>query len=447
MKAQRKRFIGDQAFLITGLGLGFTLTVQITTLTAGDFADPYAIITTISRFFALTGSYLSIIGLLLIARIPWIENALGHDRLVVWHRKAMPYALYMITLHVLLVGLGYAGAEGKVIANELWIMTTTYPWMLPAAAGFLLLILAGITSYKNVRNSIKYETWWVIHLYTYLGVALSFMHQILTGGMFIGHPLNRAYWIGLYLSVVFSIVTWRIIIPLARSIRHQLVISKVEVEGPGVVSIYVSGRNISKLNAQGGQFFNWRFLTKDRWHESHPFSLSAAPTDSELRFTVKALGDSTNNFAQVKVGTRVVIEGPYGIFTRDMARQFKHATLIGGGVGITPLRAIIDEIPDSTSIDVIYRARNHDDLVLKSELDELAQRRNVKIHYLVGSRTEHPINEVSLKKYVPRFADSDVYVCGPQGLIDDVVSACKSAGIPKDRVHHEAFCITHSKER
>ena len=439
MKAQRKKFIGDQAFLITGLGLGFTLTIQITTLTAGDFADPYAIITTISRFFALTGSYLSIIGLLLIARIPWIENALGHDRLVVWHRKAMPYALYMITLHVLLVGLGYAGAEGKVIANELWIMTTTYPWMLPAAAGFLLLILAGITSYKNVRNSIKYETWWVIHLYTYLGVALSFMHQILTGGMFIGHPLNRAYWIGLYLSVVFSIVTWRIIIPLARSIRHQLVISKVEVEGPGVVSIYVSGRNISKLNAQGGQFFNWRFLTKDRWHESHPFSLSAAPTDSELRFTVKALGDSTNNFAQVKVGTRVVIEGPYGIFTRDMARQFKHATLIGGGVGITPLRAIIDEIPDSTSIDVIYRARNHDDLVLKSELDELAQRRNVKIHYLVGSRTEHPINEVSLKKYVPRFADSDVYVCGPQGLIDDVVSACKSAGIPKDRVHHEAF--------
>jgi len=439
VKAQRKRFIGDQAFLITGLGLGFTLTIQITTLTAGDFADPYAIITTISRFFALTGSYLSIIGLLLIARIPWIENALGHDRLVVWHRKAMPYALYMITLHVLLVGLGYAGAEGKVIANELWIMTTTYPWMLPAAAGFLLLILAGITSYKNVRNSIKYETWWVIHLYTYLGVALSFMHQILTGGMFIGHPLNRAYWIGLYLSVVFSIVTWRIIIPLARSIRHQLVISKVEVEGPGVVSIYVTGRNISKLNAQGGQFFNWRFLTKDRWHESHPFSLSAAPTDSELRFTVKALGDSTNNFAQVKVGTRVVIEGPYGIFTRDMARQFKHATLIGGGVGITPLRAIIDEIPDSTSIDVIYRARNHDDLVLKSELDELAQRRNVKIHYLVGSRTEHPINEVSLKKYVPRFADSDVYVCGPQGLIDDVVSACKSAGIPKDRVHHEAF--------
>jgi len=351
----------------------------------------------------------------------------------------MPYALYMITLHVLLVALGYAGAEGKIIGQELWIMVTTYPWMLPAFAGFVLLILAGVTSYKQVRKSIKYETWWVIHLYTYLGVALSFMHQILTGGMFIGHPLNRAYWIGLYVVVVVAIVTWRIAIPTMRSIRHNLVLSKIEVEGPGVISMYVSGKNISNLGAQGGQFFNWRFLTKDRWHESHPFSLSAAPTDTELRFTVKALGDSTSDFVSLPIGTRVIIEGPYGIFTRDMARQFKHVALIGGGVGITPLRAIIDEIPDSTSIDVIYRARSEEDLVLKEELDQLAIQRGINVHYLVGSRTECPINEVTLKKYAPRFADSDVYVCGPESLIDNVIEACKEAGIPKDRVHHEAF--------
>ena len=439
MKAQRKRIIGDQAFLLTGLGLGFTLTVQITTLTAGDFADPYAIITTLSRFFALTGSYLSIIGLLLIARIPPVENALGHDRLVVWHRKAMPYALYMITAHVLLVALGYAGSEGIVVGREVWEMVTTYPWMLPAFAGFILLIMAGVTSYKSVRNHITYETWWVIHLYTYLGVALAFMHQILTGGMFIGHPLNRAYWIGLYIAVVIAIVTWRIAIPVIRSFKHRLRLSKIQVEGPGVVSLYISGVKLSELNAQGGQFFNWRFLTKDKWHESHPFSLSAAPTNTELRFTVKALGDSSSQIAAIPLGTRVVIEGPYGIFTRDMARQFKHVTLIGGGVGITPLRAIIDEIPETTSIDVLFRARSEVDLVLKQELDELSQSRHINVHYLVGSRSDYPINEFTIKKYAPRFADSDVYVCGPESLIDDVINACKSAGIPKNRVHHEAF--------
>jgi len=257
--------------------------------------------------------------------------------------------------------------------------------------------------------------------------------------MFIGHPLNRAYWIGLYVAVVIAIVTWRIAIPTIRSLRHKLKLSKVVIEGPGVVSMYISGRNISKLRAQGGQFFNWRFLTKDRWHESHPFSLSAAPTDTELRFTVKALGDSTSDFINLPIGTRVIIEGPYGIFTRDMARQFKHVTLIGGGVGITPLRAIIDEIPDATTIDLLYRARSEADLVLKDELNQLARDRSVNVHYLVGSRADYPINENTIKKYAPRFADSDVYVCGPESLIDDVIEACKSAGIPKDRVHHEAF--------
>ena len=154
---------------------------------------------------------------------------------------------------------------------------------------------------------------------------------------------------------------------------------------------------------------------------------------------MKALGDSTSDFVSLPIGTRVIIEGPYGIFTRDMARQFKHVALIGGGVGITPLRAIIDEIPDSTSIDVIYRARSEEDLVLKEELNQLAIQRGIKVHYLVGSRTEYPINEVTLKKYAPRFADSDVYVCGPESLIDNVIEACKEVGIPKDRVHHEAF--------
>lgn len=439
MSAKRNRLVGDQAFWITGLGLGFTLTIQITTLTAGDFADIYAVITTASRFFALVGSYLSIIGLLLIARIPWIENALGHDRLVIWHRKAMPYALYMITYHVALVALGYAGAEGKYIYQELWDMITTYPWMLPAFVGFILLVLAGVTSYKEIRRNMKYETWWVIHLYTYLGVALSFMHQILTGGMFIGHPLNRAYWIGLYLSVVLAILIWRIFIPTFKSIRHNLRISKVIEEGPGVVSVYISGKNLFKLEAQGGQFFNWRFLTTELWYQSHPFSLSASPTDSTLRFTVKALGDATSEFKDLKVGTRVIIEGPYGIFTRETASQFKNVTLIGGGVGITPIRAILDEIPSSAKIVVIYRAREESDLVLKTELDAIAKLRGITIHYLLGSRKEHPITSANITKYAPRFADSDVYVCGPESLIEDVVKASRESGIPKDRIHHEAF--------
>ena len=436
-----KRFKDDQIALITGIGLGLTLAIQITTLSVSDFGDIYSQIITASRFFALTGSYLSIIGLLLIARISWIENVLGHDRLVTWHRKAMPYALYFITLHVLLVILGYAGLDQIRVGSEFWAMITTYPWMLPATFGFVLLLIAGISSYRIFRYSISYETWWVIHLYTYLGVALSFMHQILTGAMFITHPLARYYWIALYSMVVVAILYWRILLPLVKSIRHQLKVEKVVSEGPGVVSIYIKGKDLFGLNAQGGQFFSWRFLRKDLWFQSHPYSLSASPTDDSLRITVKALGDSSSSLANLDIGTRVFIEGPYGIFKASSARRGRQIVLIGGGVGITPLRAILEEFPNNTKIDVLYRASTDSELVLRKELDELAEKVGAKVHYLVGTRAVHTMSYEYLKKLIPNFQDAEVFICGPEGLVSAVKAASKKAGIPKNRFHDEAFAF------
>ena len=436
-----KRFKEDQLALITGIGLGLTLAIQITTLSASDFGDIYSQITTASRFFALTGSYLSIVGLLLIARISWIENVLGHDRLVTWHRKTMPYALYFITLHVLLVALGYAGLDQVRIGSELWTMITTYPWMLPAALGFVLLLIAGVSSYRIFRHSISYETWWVIHLYTYLGVALSFMHQILTGAMFLTHPLAKYYWTALYIMVVVAILYWRILLPLVHSVRHQLRVEKVVREGPGVVSIYIKGKNLDRLNAQGGQFFSWRFLKRDLWFQSHPFSLSAPPTNNTFRITVKALGDASTAVASLLKGTRVFIEGPYGIFKASSARPGRQIILIGGGVGITPLRAIMEEFPNNSKIDVIYRASSDSELVLRKELDQIADEIGAKVHYLIGSRSVHNMSYEYLKKLIPNFQDAEVFICGPEGLVSTVKAAAKKAGIPKNRFHDEAFAF------
>jgi predicted ferric reductase len=437
----RKRLVIDQATLITGIGLGFTVSIQIITLTAHDFSSVYSITTMLSRFFALIGSYLAIIGLLLIARIPWIEKALGHDRLVTWHRKSAPYALYFISLHVFLVVLGYAGADQVRFGTTLWTMVRTYPWMLPATVGFILLVMAGVSSYREFRSKMKYETWWVIHLYTYLGIALSFMHQILTGAMFITNRPARYYWIALYSFVVFSILTWRILIPLGRSIRHQLRVEKVVVEGPGVISIYVKGRNILALKAVGGQFFSWRFINKNDWYQSHPYSLSAPPTDTLLRITVKGLGDHSKALVNLQPGTRVFIEGPYGIFTSKNAQSGRHILLVGGGVGITPLRAIMEEFPNNTQIDVMYRASRDEDLVLRKELDDLSERIGARVHYLVGSRKDHPMTADYIKKYVPQFADAEIYICGPEPLVTAVKQAAVEAGIPKNRFHDEAFAF------
>jgi len=436
----KKKLGADWASLVTGLGLGLTVALQIETTTREDWASVYAILTSISRSFALIGTYLALVGLVLVARVPWIESSVGHDRLVTWHRKLGPYSLFLIGFHVLFVAIGYAGLEQIPTIIEIWRMVTRFPWMLPAFVGFIFMMAAGITSYKKARARMSYETWWTVHLYTYLAIALSFMHQVLTGPMFIGHPLNRFFWNVLYLAVAATLITWRFAIPVIRSLRLGLKVEQVIKEGPGVFSIIMKGRNVDSLGAQGGQFFGWRFLTKGHWFISHPYSLSAAPTKKYLRVTVKDLGDHSGSVTFIKPETRVFLEGPYGAFTAGRASK-GHVTLIGGGVGITPIRAIMEEFPPNVEVDVIFRASKKEDLVLKEELDYLAEERGARVHYLIGPRSEHPMDAEYIMRIVRTFRDSDVYICGPTPLVDAVREAARNVGIPKNRFHDEAFAF------
>lgn len=433
-----RRTEADWASIVLGLGLGLTIAMFVETTTRDDWNSVYDVVTSISRIAALVGSYLALVGLVLVSRISWVEKSVGHDRLVIWHRKLGPWSLYLITVHVFFVIVGYAGVDQVPLAVELWRMILRFPWMLPAVIAFVFFAMAGITSYKKARAKMSYETWWTIHLYTYLAIALSFMHQILTGPMFLSHPLNKAYWEFLYLYTAAIIIVWRFVIPTGRSLRHNLKIEKVVNEGPGVTSIIMKGRKLDKLGAQGGQFFGWRFLQKGQWWISHPYSLSAAPTDKYMRVTVKELGDHSNLVKNLKKGTRVFFEGPYGTFVAAKASK-GHVVLVGGGVGITPLRALLEEFDESKSIDVLFRASKEEDLVLRKELDKLADARGARVHYLVGSRKVHTMDAGYISKFVPSFADSDVYVCGPTPLVEAVRQACKDAGIPKNRFHDEAF--------
>jgi predicted ferric reductase len=435
----------DGASGLLGTGLGLTLALQVTTMRQSDVSTVYAAAATFSRLCALTGTYFALVGIFLVARIPWVERGVGHDRLVTWHRKLGPWSLYLIGFHVLFIVVSSAGQDGVMLAVEMWRMLNGMAWMWPAMAGFLLMILAGVTSYKKARAKMSYETWWIIHVYSYVAIAASFMHQVLYGQMFLGHPLNQLYWTSLYILMATAIVVFRFGIPLVRSLRHNLVVDKVIDEGPGVTSVMMRGRKLRGLAAEGGQFFGWRFLTRGHFLMSHPYSLSAAPTDKYLRITVKDLGDHSRSVALLKPGTRVFVEGPYGAFTAGRATQ-PHIVLIAGGVGITPIRALMDEFKNGVQSDVLYRASSSADLVLKEELDYLEANSGgtIRIHYLVGSRKDHPMDAKALEELVPRIADSEIYICGPEPLVQTVKQAAEDLGVPKNTFHHEAFAF-HSE--
>jgi predicted ferric reductase len=430
----------DALAALAGIGFGAALGLVVIGETRGSLAAPGGWLIGGGRLAGFSGAYLILVMLVLIARLPWLERAVGQDRLLRWHRRLGPWALGLITTHVVLITLGYARLAKTGALRQFWDFITSYPDLLAATVGFCLLVMAGITSVKIARRHLRYETWWIVHLYTYLALALAFVHQITTGGSFISHPLTRAVWIAVWASTAGVVILFRIALPIARSLRHQLRISTVRQEAPGVFSVICSGRRLDRLAVSGGQFFKWRFLTKELWWHAHPYSLSALPQPPYLRVTIKGLGDQSRAIAALKPGTRVAIEGPYGAFTHH-ARTSDRVVLVGAGVGITPLRALLEDLPTSVDVTLIVRASAPRDIVHRDELKSLVDYHHGYFHEIVGTRDEVQLDARMLGRLVPDFASRDLYVCGPDGFSDGIVAAALRLGMRPEQIHEEAFAF------
>jgi ferredoxin-NADP reductase len=204
--------------------------------------------------------------------------------------------------------------------------------------------------------------------------------------------------------------------------------------------VICSGRRLDRLAVSGGQFFKWRFLTKELWWHAHPYSLSALPQPPYLRVTIKGLGDQSRAITALKPGTRVAIEGPYGAFTQH-ARKTDRVTLIGAGVGITPLRALLEDLPASVDVSVIVRASTPQDIVHRDEVASLVAHRGGKFHEVIGSRLDVRFDARALRRLVPDLADRDLYICGPNAFSESTIAAALKVGMQRDRIHQEAFAF------
>jgi predicted ferric reductase len=401
-----------------------------------------AILMSLGRILGLLSAYGFVVLVVLMARLPPLERGLGSDRLARWHAMGGRYVITLVTGHVVTSVWGYAATVHTSVAREAVTLLTTFPGMLTAAASWVLLLGIAVASARAIRSRVSYEAWYYIHLATYLAIVLAFSHQLSDGQEFITHPAARLAWTAMFACAAAAIAWYRFLTPLWRAWRHQFTVSGVEPEGPGVVSVYISGRDFRRLGSEPGQFFRWRFLTRGLWWQAHPYSLSAMPRDDLMRITVKARGDHSSSLAALRPGTRVIAEGPYGAFTPALSDR--RVLLIAGGVGITPIRAMFAALPRrmSDGIILIYRASHPRDIVFRTELDAIAADRGATVHYVIGSRAElgyDPLSSEVLARNIPGLHRYEAYVCGPSGMTEAVIAALREAGLKRHRIHHESF--------
>ena len=421
-------------------GLATSVSLWLFDTQAGAVNSTPTLMLAAGRITGLISGYILFIQLLMMSRVSWLEEWVGARDLLRWHRWLGTTLVVGVLGHIVFIAYGYALTAKTGVVDQAWTIVTTFPDMLKAVAATVILVVISLISIRAARNKLPYELWYLIHLTGYLVLLLGYGHQVANGADLSG-KFASVFWPALTALVISALIWGRLVEPLWLNARHRFEVAEVVAEGAtNTFSIYIDGKNLQKLPAQAGQFMRWRFLTRNGWWQSHPFSLSAAPNSEWLRLTVTAVGGHTRRLGTMKPGTAIWAEGPFGVFTAQR-RTRRRALLIAGGSGIAPIRALLEDMPPDTI--VIYRVSRPDDLVFRGELEELAERRDAWVRYIVGSRNDpgprRLFTPTGLLGLVPDVSRRDVYLCGPPGLVETAVATLRELDVPESQLHLDPF--------
>jgi predicted ferric reductase len=396
--------------------------------------DPLALSETQALLAGLVSAHLVLVQVVLLARLPWLERAWGRSRLVRWHRSLALWSWWLLVVHVALFVVQRTTRSPDAVLAAWWALFVTEQHMLWASLATLLLVLVLVSSLAAVRRRLRHETWHLLHLWSYASVGLALPHMLTSVDL--GTGWAEAYWWTLYLVVLAVVVGWRVVLPVVRSLRLGLRVAEVRPEPGGAVSVVMAGR-VDRLGARPGQFLVWRFLGGRGWTRGHPYSLSAAPDPRSVRVTVAGDGDGARRLRGLPVGSRVLVEGPYGVALPGR-RRHPRLLLLAAGVGVTPFRTLLETLPlQPGEATLVVRVRQEPDWVLGAELRELCARRGVGLVVLAGPRrapgswlptgVDGGPAEVLLR-LVPDLASCDVLLCGPPGWMQEVRAVATRAG-------------------
>ena len=390
---------------------------------------------------SLTGlltSVAAMVGLLLATRLPWMERAIGLDRVLIWHRIAGDSMGLLLGVHIVSAVIADIPLRGGFV-NTVLDLTGREPYMALTTVGAVIIGIVIITSLKNVRRRFSYETWYFIHLTAYVGVVISYSHQITLGSLLSGDKMLRWLWgiLSAYILLLVVLGRWTGVIS---SIRRPLVVTDIHHETDSTVAVTLGGKNMDRYEGEGGQFVSLRMLKKGQWWKANPYSLSAAPTFDGMRITIKDRGDASAATFGLRKGDKVAVEGPYGIAT-DAIFEGARPLFIAGGVGVTPVRAMLETLPMNSRPLVLLRARTTDDIPHFREICTMAEERGGDVRLVLGRTVQlkgrDPFAPKILHSLVPNLRNCVAFVCGPTSLTFAARKGLLEAGLPKSHIHLE----------
>jgi predicted ferric reductase len=401
---------------------------------------PGSLLVALGRLVGLLVGSAVLLQVALVSRLPWIEPSLGCDRLYRLHRCLGFVVAPLFLSHPVLLTFGYAWRYQVSVSQQFIDITTGWPYARLAIMGIVIIVLVVTSSLPPIRRRLTYDAWHGGHLAMYLAIGLASLHQASAAEM-LGQPSWGWYWVALHLAVIGALVVFRVGRPVFNLARHRFRIDGIVSESDDVTSVYLTGRRLERFSFRAGQYANVAFLTKGLW-VPHPFSFSAAPNGRFLRISIKAVGDFTRRIRHLTPGAFVLLEGPLGAFTAGASIGRKYL-LVAGGIGITPIRALIESVAaGDRDVVLLYAARTVNDLVFADELRALTPRCHFILSQVATTDDGHErgrIDRTMLERLVPDVQEREAFVCGPPPMMKSVLGALRVLQVKGSQIHYERF--------
>ena len=206
---------------------------------------------------------------------------------------------------------------------------------------------------------------------------------------------------------------------------------------------------------QPGQFVTVRVLNRGVLAR-RCYSLTGDPADAAtLSITVKWIVNgnvSTSLVKELKEGDTLWVHPPRGTFVHQVdAASRRHHVMFAAGSGITPVYSILKSVlarePESR-VSLFYGNHDEGSIIFKQALDDLAAREPERFHlrHVLQRFDEAFLNETleAVRQESP--SGCEYYVCGPEGMMDEVLRVLKKNKAPASKTHFEKFVSLYSEE-
>ena len=381
---------------------------------------------------------------LITGRFRVLAQGFGSDNLLHFHTATGVVGMLLVLAHPAI--LLWVNPEFRAYLDP----SVNLPRVLALVPATIFAVLIVALSLWRKPFRLVYEWWRVSHgLMSVFVVFVGTVHV-----MQVGHHTHlwwqKAYVVLFTCVALGAIIHVRVIRPF-RMKKRAWELVEVRPERAGATTLVLEARGHAGMAIEAGQYAWITVGNSPHGLQQHPFSFSNAEGDRKrLSFTSKPAGDFTATWADMKVGTPVYIDGPYGAFVPEN-KSGRGMVFFAGGVGVTPIMSMLRTLAergDTRECLLFYGNRNYEDVIFREELEALEQTMNLRVIHVLSQPAEdwdgykgfldHELLAKELPKDLLAF---DYYICGPAPMMDLVESELAATKIPLPRIKSERFQI------